>query len=258
MAGKVGQSCGGCLVLIVLAGFGVYLIGSGFEKKQKVEQERVAALTPEQQQAEQKANAEAEAKRQQENEFDQRKMSAEQFSKEYVRKFLKHPDDASFGFWDTPEITWNPERDTFFVSSKVKAKNGFGAELTYQWATILTLEGNTWQLVSCVIDDEMVYSSEELLNKLRARKLLTEAAQQADDNRAKVEARKKRVAEIDEKKWHNWTAATGKHTTEAKFSGVASGTVTLIKRDGTKIKVPLEKLSDDDKEWISKRKWETE
>jgi SLA1 homology domain 1, SHD1 len=140
----------------------------------------------------------------------------------------------------------------------VKAKNGFGAELTYQWATILTLEGNTWELVSCVIDDEMVYSSETLLNKLKARKLLNDATQAAADKRAKVEEKKKRAAEIDEKKWHTWTDANGKHTTEAKFSGVASGTVTLIKRDGTSVKVPLEKLSTEDQEWIAGRKWETQ
>jgi hypothetical protein len=253
MAGKSRQSCGGCLVLIVLAGIGVYFVGSSFDKKQQAEQQRQAALTPEQRQAEDKANAEAEAKRQQDNEFERRKLGAEDFSKQYVLKFLKHPDDASFGFWDTPTVTSNPERDTFFVSSKVKAKNDFGAELTYQWATIITLDGNTWELVSCVIDGETVYSSETLLNKLKASKQLSDAKQEAADKRAKAEAKKKRQAEIEETKWRTWTDVKGKHTVEAKFGGMAFGTVTLTKRDGTSVKVPLEELSDEDKEWISTR-----
>lgn len=258
MAGKGRQSCGGCLVLIVLIGIGIYFIGNSIDQKVEAEKQRQAALTPEQRQAEEKANAEAEAKRQQEIELERRKGYAVTYSQDYVRQFLKHPDDASFGFWDIPEVTWNPERDTFFVSSKVKAKNDFGAELTYQWATIVHLEGNTWELVSCVIDDEMVYSSETLLNKLKARKEINAAVQAAADKQAIAEEKKKRKAEIEEKKWRTWTAANGKHTTEAKFNGVASGTVTLIKRDGTSVKVPLEKLSDEDKEWIAERKWETE
>lgn len=258
MAGKVRQSCGGCLVLVLLIGFGIYFAGRSVEKRQAAEQQRQGALTPEQRQAEEKANAEAESKRLQDIELERRKDYAVTYSQDYIRKFLKHPDDASFGFWEIPETTWNPERDTFFVSSKVKAKNDFGAELTYQWATIVTLEGNAWELVSCVIGDEMVYSSETLLNKLKARKLINDATQAAADKRAQAEVKRKRQAEFEEKKWRKWTAANGKHTTEAKFSGMTSGTVTLTKRDGSTVKVPLKKLSDEDKEWIAGRKWETE
>ena len=95
---------------------------------------------------------------------------AENVSKKYVRKFLKHPDDASFGFWSVPEIKCNAGRDTFFVSSTVKAKNDFGAELTYRWATIVFLDGGAWKLVSCVIDDKEVYEDKALLARLAARK----------------------------------------------------------------------------------------
>jgi uncharacterized surface protein with fasciclin (FAS1) repeats len=99
----------------------------------------------------------------------ERQADAERVSKEYILRFLKHPDDATFGFWDVPEIRWNKEQDVFVVSSKVLAKNDFGGELTYRWTTIVMLEDNVWQLVSCVIDDTVVYDSPELWARLEKR-----------------------------------------------------------------------------------------
>jgi hypothetical protein len=63
-----------------------------------------------------------------------------------------------------------------------------------------------------------------------------------------------RKAAIEKAKWRTWTDSTGKHETEAKFGGVMQGKGGLIKRDGSTIQVPLEKLSDEDQEWIVKRK----
>ena len=34
-----------------------------------------------------------------ESKLERRKIDAELFSQRYIREFLKHPDDASFGFW---------------------------------------------------------------------------------------------------------------------------------------------------------------
>jgi actin cytoskeleton-regulatory complex protein SLA1 len=50
-----------------------------------------------------------------------------------------------------------------------------------------------------------------------------------------------------------WTDATGNHTIEAEFGGMANGKVKLKKADGSVITIPLEKLSEDDQEWITKR-----
>ena len=47
-----------------------------------------------------------------------------------------------------------------------------------------------------------------------------------------------------------WTDATGRYKAEARFGGEALGKVTLLKEDGTKAELPLEKLSDSDREWI--------
>jgi hypothetical protein len=73
----------------------------------------------------------------------------------------------------------------------------------------------------------------------------TERARAADER-----ARAAAEAEL----WRTWTDSTGQHKTEAKFGGVIAGTVKLIKRDGSAIKIPVEKLSDEDREWIEDRK----
>jgi len=68
----------------------------------------------------------------------------------------------------------------------------------------------------------------------------------------KAEAQRKAAAEAAE--WHTWKDASGKHEIEAKFGGMISGNVKLTKKDGSIIRIPLEKLSDDDQKWIEDRK----
>lgn len=55
-------------------------------------------------------------------------------------------------------------------------------------------------------------------------------------------------------KWRTWTDSTGQHTIEAKFSGIIAGKVQLTQHDGTRIQLALEKLSEEDQEWIKSRK----
>ncbi len=50
-------------------------------------------------------------------------------------------------------------------------------------------------------------------------------------------------------KAHTWTDASGKHTIEAEFVSLSSGSVTLKKTDGETISLPLEKLSSVDQEF---------
>ncbi len=76
--------------------------------------------------------------------------------------------------------------------------------------------------------------------------------QQAAIERAQAE--KERKAAIEAAKWRTWTDASGAHKMEAKFSGMTAGNVKLTKRDGSVLTLPLEKLSDEDQEWIKKRK----
>ena len=50
-----------------------------------------------------------------------------------------------------------------------------------------------------------------------------------------------------------WTDNTGKFSIEAEFKSYANGIVTLMKADGSTIKLPKAKLSDEDQEWIKQR-----
>ena len=86
-------------------------------------------------------------------------------------------------------------------------------------------------------------------------KAKVEANQEAQ-RKAAIElekAKKEREAAIEAAKWRTWTDSTGQHKVEAKFGCLAFGVVKLTKRDGSAVKVPLEKLSDEDREWIASR-----
>ena len=96
-------------------------------------------------------------------------------------------------------------------------------------------------------------STSEIIEDARAAKeKQVEERRKAADERARVE--KERKDAIEAAKWHTWTDATGEHHIEAKFGGLVAGNVKLIKRDGSVLKLPLEKLSDEDQEWIKHRK----
>ena len=240
--------------------------GGGPTPEQRAAAEkRRASLTPEQRATEDKAKAEAEEKAKAEEEqrkeaskFDDLKSEAGVRSKTFVLKFLKHPDDASFGFWAVPEVKANPSHDAFWCSSTVKAKNDFGAELTYQWETCLKLDGDTWRLVSCSIDGKAVYLDAQLANGVissgnaEREKAMAEGIRQAFEERA---ADAKHQAVIEKAKWHKWTTADGDYTVEAKFVKMTGGVVSLEKRNGTVVEVPKEKLSDDYIDWIAHRRW---
>jgi peroxiredoxin len=55
-------------------------------------------------------------------------------------------------------------------------------------------------------------------------------------------------------KFREWTDATGKFRRTAKFRGMTGGVVKLELEDGRTISVPLEKLSDEDREYIDQRR----
>jgi hypothetical protein len=87
--------------------------------------------------------------------------------------------------------------------------------------------------------------------ELAANKKAAEQSEKATAERAK--AQEEREKAVEAAKWRTWVDASGTHKIEAKFGGVVAGTVKLTKRDGSTITIPLEKLSDEDQEWIKKR-----
>lgn len=188
---------------------------------------------------------------------------AQTFSRDSVRRFLKYPDDADFnvsgtalGFPMPDTMGWNGDRTNCRCSGKVKAKNALGAALTHNWEVLIRRDGTNWQLVSCKIDDALVFADGAAVNGM-----LSEAAEKRKvaEGEAKVQrqaVQAQEQAEIEERKWHKWTSSDGQYTVDAKFGGMEFKVVKLVKRDGTFVKLPLEKLSADDQEFINKRKWD--
>ena len=54
-------------------------------------------------------------------------------------------------------------------------------------------------------------------------------------------------------KLRTWQDASGKFSVEAEFVTSMAGVVKLRKTDGTTISLPMEKLSDEDQQYIRKR-----
>ena len=77
------------------------------------------------------------------------------------------------------------------------------------------------------------------------------------EKQRKIESDRQAAAEkkkdVDADKWRTWTDSKGQ-TFKAKYAGVAAGLVKLVKEDGATVTVPLNKLSDKDRDWIKKKK----
>jgi uncharacterized cupin superfamily protein len=127
-----------------------------------------------------------------------------------------------------------------------------GAEFTLHHPVIIH-DTYTYTAVSgtektILVLDHNVDKLKEILAKQDAE---IEAKRKAVADKAKAEKERKEAAEAA--KWRTWTDASGEHKTDAKFVGIIAGKVKLIKRDGSSVQVPLDKLSDEDREWIANR-----
>jgi len=80
------------------------------------------------------------------------------------------------------------------------------------------------------------------------------AAKRKRRETAQAEKERQSKDSVEADKLRTWIDSTGEHKIEARFSGLTSGKVKLIKQDGSTVEVPLEKLSDDDQQWIKDRK----
>jgi len=79
-----------------------------------------------------------------------------------VRRFLKHPLDASFSWFPSRR---HLEDGGLHVVGTVKAKNDFGAELTSEYFCEYDRDAN---LVCCTIDGKLVYANEKAQEALRS------------------------------------------------------------------------------------------
>ncbi len=248
-----GQRFASLCIVLGMIGFGIYSCNSHFEAVQKVEDDRLAKLTPEQRAAEVKAAAEAKVAKDREVEIERLKIEAGSACKHYVRDCLRFPGDASFP-WLGCDVTSNKEGDVFACEGTVKAKNGFGAELTYRWAAIVYLDDNTWRLVHLTLHGDTMVDHPELIARIKAKHGETPGgkAETAVSKKALKSLPAETKPAFRESDYRTWTDTKG-HTVEAAFVLHKGANVTLHKRDGKDVTLSIFKLSDDDREWIRQR-----
>jgi hypothetical protein len=64
-----------------------------------------------------------------------------------------------------------------------------------------------------------------------------------------------RKATVEQAKWHKWISADGNFSVEAKFISADPNNIYLEKKNGDKIKVSREKISQEDLDWIKRMPW---
>ncbi len=237
---------------LVVVGFWV---GCDNGTRRVAEDRRRSTLTAEQRTEEDRAKISEAAEEGRRAELDRRKLRASTLSEEYVRKFLRFPHDAAFPFWGVPDVRSNAAGDIFFVAGTVKAKNAFGAALTYEWGTILGCRDDRWSLLACNVGDDVHYESPELADLVRERE-----AKQIQEFEAAREERKIAAKAANQAAWEAaspvraWRDASGRFSVEARYGGIIGGKVILRKADGTRTQIPLDRLSEEDRAWIDARK----
>lgn len=63
------------------------------------------------------------------------------------------------------------------------------------------------------------------------------------------------VDPVDAARWRTWKSADGKFTLHAKFVQATNGRMTLLREDGKRIVVDLDRLCDEDVDFVRKQKW---
>lgn len=166
-------------------------------------------------------------------------------AEEAVKQCLEYPRDAQFnpGLLSVPSVTEHSNR--VHVTGEVVAKNAFGAELTHAYKVVFDHD----RLFTVAIGDEIVYVNQEVQQ---------ERERAAAQREAEIEAHRRKQERMSPaagktatlKPFRTWTDATGEFEVEARLSGQMNDTVRLIKKDGSGVTVPIDKLSEKDTEYI--------
>jgi hypothetical protein len=133
--------------------------------------------------------------------------------------------------------------DEFYFSSRSEPTFG-----KYRWRRILYSSDGPGP-VTVVSDGGAIGPDIRELKKALTKLPTPQGHSVNDDQRPQQSPAKSEVRS----EFRTWTDASGKHKTEAQFNGMAFGKVKLLKRNGGEITIPLEKLSDNDKEWIKQQ-----
>jgi hypothetical protein len=146
-----------------------------------------------------------------------------------------------------------------FVLVRVKATIAPGwylrgdSDLHWDMMEVLDIQSrdeatNAWKpwIIEKQLNEEAKTEQEQAEAKHQA------AIKQARADIEQARAEKERKEAIEAAKYRTWTTADGTKV-DAKYGWTIGSTVTLTKRDGSKLKVPLAELSAADQEWIANR-----
>lgn len=161
---------------------------------------------------------------------------AESLTREFADKYI------SINIYDSREAWQISEED------QDRAKNGLPSK--YSEEELLRRVNSHW-LVQIGMEAKTLYGEEVHWSAEDSHGKQSEEKQKPTGENSTAEKGRKDASEAAN--WRTWTDATGTHHIEAKFGSMTGGNARLIKRDGSVLTLPLEKLSDEDKDWIAKR-----
>jgi hypothetical protein len=131
----------------------------------------------------------------------------------------------------------------YAVGDRVEVDDGFG----WKNGTVVSVDSDRRRVEVRIDEDEdeaARFAPRDMPAELRERMLTRSYS--ADRVRPSAAAGKTTVA-------RTWTDRTGKFKVKAKFGGVEGDSVLLIKAGGKQVKVPLEKLSERDQQFVKKQ-----
>ncbi|MHB8865785.1 MAG: SHD1 domain-containing protein [Pirellulaceae bacterium] len=198
-----------------------------------------------------------------------------------VKPFLKYPLDATFnpGWLNVPTVTRSGK--SVGVRGTVKAKNAFGAELTYTYGVMYVEEGNTVRRTGVLLDEEFVWVDESYVEQLGREKTEKELAERLErtsrssriedhakrktlettesptkktEPNAEEPAKQAKPVILPEAEYRTWSTSDGKFSVDAQFVKMDAGMVVLKRKDtGVEVKVDPNTLCSGDVKWF--RDW---
>jgi len=197
------------------------------------------------------------------------RVDAIEYGREAVRERLKYPHDATFDWF--PDAFKN-ELGLWVVVGTVKAKNGFGAELTHEYRAALSTrkECDTWMWKThlVMLGEEVLYFDEDVPEAQPTEEELAAEKAKREEEIAAAKAARERELELAgkreqrrleaieakrESEFRTWTDSTGSFQVEARLDSYANGKVTLEKRDRTIVSLPASELSTGDQGFIQSK-----
>jgi hypothetical protein len=131
------------------------------------------------------------------------------------------------------------------VRGVVDAQNALGVPLRHKWQAFIFKRDAELFPIYLEMEGQVVFGSVAVL----AEAGITPGDVEATPAPKQASQPQHSSAEVRE-----WTDASGKFRVSARFAGLAFGKVKLEREDGQVIEIEVEKLSDEDREWIRSRR----